>query len=137
MSILLDTGPILALADRTDPYHRSVTRAWESTRESFVTSQAVIPEACYMLAKFLGTEAELRFLDSWRSADFLVEPVSDGDLRRVLEILNAYRDQRFGYTAAALFALAERKKVTRVMTLDRRHFDTYRPAHCSAWEHVL
>jgi len=137
VSILLDTGPILSLADTSDDHHAAVKAAWEASQDTFVTSQAVITEASYLLSKYLGPDAELRLLAAWQAGDFRVEPIADDDLRRVLEILRAYRDQRFGFTDAGLFTLAERFKIRRVMTLDRRHFDAYRPAHCPTWEHVV
>ena len=137
MTVLLDTGPLLSLADRRDPCHERAKRAWRQSRGPFLTSVAVIPEAAYLLLKYLGPTAELGLLESWRSGEIRVEPVTEGDLRRVLEILRTYRDQEFGFTDAALFAMAERLKIRRVMTLDYRHFDAFQPSHCASWEHVL
>jgi predicted nucleic acid-binding protein len=137
VTVLVDTGPIVSLADRNDSRHRDVKRAWRATRGPFVTSIAVVPEVSYLLLKYLGPPAELSFLESWQSGEIRVEPVRDGDLSRILEILRTYEDQRFGFADSSLFALAERLKIRQVLTFDRRHFDSYRPAHCSAWEHLL
>ncbi len=137
MTVLLDTGPILSLADRKDPFHASVVAAWQEEEGPFVTTMGVVAEASYLLLKYLGPDSELAFLRSWREGEIRVEPVTEKDLDRVLVILARYRDQGFGFVDAALFALAERLKIRRVLTLDHRHFDAYRPAHCPAWEHLL
>ncbi len=137
MSVLIDTGPILSLADQSDPRHVEVKKVWKSSRGPFVTSIAIIPEACYLLLKYLGPEAELRFLESWQSGEFQVEPVGSKDLQRILEVLNQYKDQQFGFADASLFALAERLKIRSILTLDQRHFSAYRPSHCSHWEFLL
>lgn len=137
MTVLLDTGPILSLADRSDAFHARVATAWESEEGPFVTSSAVIPEACYLLLKYLGTGSELAFLRSWRQGEIRVESISERDLDRSIAILDRYRDQEFGFVDATLFALAERLRIRKVLTLDHRHFDAYRPAHCPAWEHLI
>jgi hypothetical protein len=135
--ILVDTGPILALADRKDPRHRDVKKAWSRHGGPYVTGVAVVPEACYLLLKYLGPDAELGFVRSWQAGEIRVEPVTDRDAQRVIEILTGYRDQAFGFTDSSLFALAERLKIRSVLTFDRRHFDAFRPIHCESWDYLV
>lgn len=137
MTVLLDTGPILSLADRSDPFHSRVAAAWTSDEGPFITTMAVIPEACHLLVKYLGAESELAFLRSWRQGEVRVESITDRDLDRSLAILERYRDQEFGFVDATLFSLAERLRIRKVLTLDHHHFDAYRPAHCAGWEHLI
>jgi predicted nucleic acid-binding protein len=135
--ILLDTGPAVSLADRSDSNHEEVKKVWLAAGESFVMSIAAVPETCYLLLKYLGPDPEIRFLRSWQEGDFLVEPVTETDRERILEIVGKYKKQRFGFTDAAAFALAERLKIRKVLTFDRRHFGAYRPAHCPGWEYLI
>lgn len=137
MTVLVDTGPLLSLADRDDPMHAAVRAAWERASGPFVTSIAVVPETCYLLMKYLGPRAERRFLEWWNRGEIVVEPVTSRDRESILAILKRYEDQKFGFSDAALFSLAERLRLPSVLTFDRRHFDVYRPAAFPAWEHLL
>jgi len=58
------------------------------------------------------------------------------DLERVTEILEQYRDARFGMVDATLMAMAERLKIEVILTLDRRDFGIYRPRHVASFRLV-
>ena len=81
----------------------------------------------------LGPEAELSFLRSLAAEELIVEQPTTGDLNRVINILDQYRDSRFGLVDATVMAVAERLKIRDILTLDRRDFGIYRPKHCSAF----
>ncbi len=63
----------------------------------------------------------------------LVE-VTCEDCSRAAEILHIYAEAKIGFVDASLVAVAERLKIRRVLTLDRRHFDMIRPRHCDCFE---
>jgi predicted nucleic acid-binding protein len=69
-----------------------------------------------------------RFVDTVAVGDLQVESVGRDDLSRVAEVLNQYADARVDFVDATIVALAER------LTLDRRHFELFRPRHCAAFE---
>ena len=58
--------------------------------------------------------------------------MTGADWTRVRALIDRYQDLRLGGTDAGLIAIAERLGVTRVATLDHRHFRVVRPAHCEA-----
>ena len=53
--------------------------------------------------------------------------LEDTDMRRAFEILDTYEDAHIGFTDASIVALAERYRLPRILTLDRRHFGFIRP----------
>jgi len=55
---------------------------------------------------------------------------------RAAELVAAYRDLPLGTVDAAVVAAAERLEVTRIATLDHRHFSVVRPRHVEAFELV-
>jgi len=67
-------------------------------------------------------------------ATWSLEPLLEGDMERVAAVLDQYRDQNIDFADAAIVAIAERLKVQRILTLDRRHFNLLRPRHCTAFE---
>ncbi len=65
-----------------------------------------------------------------------LEPMSVDahDWPRIIELTWKYRDLGLGTVDASVIALAERLKLTRIATLDHRHFSVVRPAHVEAFE---
>ena len=94
----------------------------------------VITEVCYLIGTRLGAAAEVRFLGDLAAGHLGVEPVRAGDWLRIAELVHRYRDQSLGTVDASVVATAERLGVTRIMTLDRRHFSIIRPIHTPAFE---
>ena len=52
--VLLDTGVIVALMDRSESRHRACVRVVERLERPLVTCEAVIAESCYLLRRFPG-----------------------------------------------------------------------------------
>jgi predicted nucleic acid-binding protein len=75
---------------------------------------------------------------SWRAQEALWEMLQRGvvilhsleeaDLIRMRELMKKYRDLPMDLADAALVAIAERERIRRIFTLDRRDFQIYRPA---------
>jgi uncharacterized protein len=94
----------------------------------------VLPEICYLLDSRLGHAAMRKFVTRLRSSAMRIEPLIDSDLSRAAEILRQYADARVDFVDATIVAIAERLNVTRVLTVDHRHFRLIRPKHCAAFE---
>lgn len=136
MAVLVDTGPLFALADEADRYHQAVKKFLSSHRDTWIVPAPVVTETCIVILDRLSADAEVEFLRSLAAKEMLVEPVMDADLGRAIEILEQYRDAQFGMVDATTMAIAERLKIQTILTLDRRDFRMYRPRHCSAFRLV-
>ncbi len=134
MPLLVDTGVLYALADRTDRWHdRSV--AWlAKARERLLIPVTVLPEITYLLHTRLGARAERAFVGSVTAREVDVECVRDHDLARAAELLEQY--PHIGFVDTTVVAIAERLKLTSIATTDRRHFATIVPKHAPAFELV-
>jgi predicted nucleic acid-binding protein len=75
-----------------------------------------------------------RFLNELVASEAVLESIDRADLRRIGEILEHYADSRLDFVDAAIIAIAERRDVTRVLTLDHRDFAMVRPQHCAHFE---
>ncbi|MBL7201284.1 MAG: PIN domain-containing protein [Anaerolineae bacterium] len=131
MSVVLDTSFLYALADVSDRNHTRVLDVASSLIEPLILPMPVLPEVCYLLTSRLGHFVMRRFLDELVVSDTLLEPIDRADLRRVNELLEQYADSRLDFVDAAIIAIAERRDVTRVLTLDHRDFSMVRPRHCA------
>ena len=56
------------------------------------------------------------------------------DLERVTALPGKYADSRVDFVDCVIAAMAERLGVTRILTVDRRHFGLFRPANCDYFE---
>jgi hypothetical protein len=71
-----------------------------------------------LLVPMLVATAEVRFLGDLAAGNLIPEPVAPVDWIRIAELVTRYADLPLGTVVAAV----ERRSVTAVATLDRRHF---------------
>ncbi|MBI4606225.1 MAG: PIN domain-containing protein [Planctomycetes bacterium] len=134
MPLLLDTGFIYALADQDDAWHARARSYLESTRELLLVPATVIPEVAYLLRERLGPGAETKFAKSLATAELTVESLSRADFARCVELMQRYEE--IGLVDASVVTVAERLRLKRIATTDRRHFSYVRPTHFPAFELV-
>jgi predicted nucleic acid-binding protein len=96
----------------------------------------VITEVAYLIGTRLGGDAEVRFLGDLAAGEFAIEAVMASDWLRVAELVSQYRDLPLGTVDGSVVAAAERLRITKIATLDRRHFSIVRPTHTDAFELV-
>lgn len=132
-TVLVDTGPLYALADKKDSWHARVVEFLKSVAPRLIVPITVLPEACYLTAKFLGSEAEIELADSMRRGEIAVETLTKPDWGRTLEVMRKYADVELGFVDASLVAVAERLRIRDILTVDRRHFSLVRPRHCRSF----
>lgn len=132
MPLLVDTGPLYALADADDAWHARVRDFLDGKGELLLVPVTVLPEVTYLLRGRLGPDVERRFVESLASAELTVEDLRLDDLERVAELLVAYPD--IGFVDATVVAMAERLRLGAILTTDRRHFAPIRPRHRPAFE---
>jgi uncharacterized protein len=89
----------------------------------------VVTEAASLIGTRLGAAAEVRFLGDLAAGNLIPEPVAAGDWIRIAELVARYADLPLGTVDASVVAAAERRSVTAVATLDRRHFGVVQPTH--------
>jgi predicted nucleic acid-binding protein len=113
-----------------------VAAAIAESREALVVPITILPELDYLVATRLGSRVQQSVLQAFLADEFRIENLSRADLERSLDLVTQYADNAIGLVDASIVAIAERLRVTRVLTLDRRHFERFRPRHCSAFEIV-
>lgn len=134
MPLLLDTGVIYALADRHDGWHQRVKAYLETVIEPLVVPVTVVPEVTYLIQTKLGSPTERAFVRSLTTHELDIEPLQQTDMTRAAALLEKYPE--IGFVDASVIAMAERLKLRRIATTDRRHFGPIRPAHIKRFELV-
>lgn len=134
VALILDTGPLLAALDASDPDHTVCAALVTEELEDRVVPALVLAELDYWCAERLTVDAWLTFLDDLLAGAYRLEVPTPADLTRCRELQAKYRDLGLGVVDSSVIALAERLGESRVATLDRRHFPAVRPAHVAAFE---
>jgi predicted nucleic acid-binding protein len=133
-AVLVDAGPLYALADRNDSWHDRVVSYLETVTSPLIVPVTVLPEACYLVAKFLGSKAEIELVASIQRGELAAEVLTKTDWSRTIEVMRKYSDADLGFVDASVVAVAERLRIRDVVTVDRTHFSLVRPRHCRSFE---
>jgi hypothetical protein len=128
---LCDSGPLIALFDPSDGSHERCRAVLQEFRGRFVTSWPVLTEVFHFLDRPVGRTLLWDFV---LSDAVRVEEVLKGDLGRMRALMEQYADLPMDFADASLVAMAERLRVFRVFTLDRRGFAVFRPRHAESFE---
>lgn len=134
--ILCDSGPLIAAATTNDADHHACTEMFSGLRlaeRRLLIPQTVVAEVGYMLAAWVNTEVEAKFLDSIATGDFELVDLVPEDFVRMAELVRQYEALPLGTTDASVIALAERLDVEEIATLDHRHFRVVRPSHVGSF----
>lgn len=127
--LIVDAGPLYAAAARRDKHHERSVQLLSSAERPLLVPALVLTEVSYLLSDRIGPHAELAFARSVAHGELVVEPVLDSDWERITELMEEYLDLPLGIVDASLIALAERRGLDRIATLDERHFRVVRPRH--------
>jgi len=129
-SVLVDTGILYALADKQDEWHAPAVSFVSEFRGRLVVPSPAVPEACYLLNEYLGQDAEAAFVKALINREMTLEHFSVQDLVRASDLMEKYQDNNIGFVDASTVVIAERLKICRILTTDRRHFGAIKPQHC-------
>ena len=121
--ILLDTGVIVALLDRSERYHSQCVDVLSELAGSLVTCEACIAEACYLVRDIRGASEAV--LSNVANGTFQL-PIRLVDQAAAVEKpLKKYRNVPMDLADACLVDLADRLGTGRILTLES-DFEIYR-----------
>jgi predicted nucleic acid-binding protein len=120
---LVDTGPIVGLLVAAGAHSAWAPRVWGELEPPLLTCEAVLSEAQFLVARFGGNpRAVLEFVERGAlRVGFAVQ----NNIKRLLELQQAYRRLPMSLADACLVRMAEEHPRCRVVTTDS-HFCIYR-----------
>jgi predicted nucleic acid-binding protein len=134
--LLLDTGPLVALLDRSDAAHALVTERLPETPVTLVTTGAVITECMFFLQDLPnGPEQLAAFLNA--PCVERVDVFAPAALDICSRLMRRYADTPMDFADATLVFAATVLKLPGILTLDERGFRTYRFARNRAFRLFL
>jgi len=131
--LLLDTGALVSLFDRTQTHHEACAVYDEGWTGPVVSTKAVLTESTHLLSHVSGGRETC--IDFFLAGGATLVPSDSSSLRRCRELVHRYRDLPMDFADATLVALAEELGARTVFTIDR-DFEVYRLARRSRFEIV-
>jgi predicted nucleic acid-binding protein len=122
--LLLDTGALVSLLDRSQSRHEEFARFFLSWKGPVVSTEAVLTESTHLLGRFKGGRRSC--VEFFLDGGAVLVPATVVALRRCAELIQEYADLPMDYADATLVVLAEELGTRLVCTTDRRDFGVYR-----------
>jgi predicted nucleic acid-binding protein len=130
VALIVDTGPLVALLDATDPDHERCADLLQRSTEPRVVPVCVLVEVEYLLRPW--PEAFAALLADVEAGGIELLDLPARWLLRAGELVDRYRDLPLGLVDATVVAATEMLREAKVATLDHRRFTVVRPAHTAA-----
>jgi predicted nucleic acid-binding protein len=127
VAALLDTSLIVAAADASDINHAAAVAWLERVDEPLLIGALTLVEADHVLQRGLGLRATLALLGSIASGALRVVSPTDADLARAAVLLELEAEHRPRLADAVLVASAERLRIRRVASFERRPLAVLQP----------
>ncbi len=124
--LIADTGFFYALADRSDRHHARALTTLESLNEGLITTWPVLTETTHLLNMRLSPAVSVRFLSNIADGFCALHAIEPAQMRRVAALMSKYADLPMDLADASLLLLAEHLGDGRILSTDRRDFQTYR-----------
>jgi predicted nucleic acid-binding protein len=132
--VLLDTGVIVALLDRTERHHAQAIEAVSSLEADLVTCEAVVAEACYLMRRLAGAPEAV--LENVERGVFQIPMRLSSEANAIRALVKRYRSVPMDLAEACLVRIAELVGSGRILTLDS-DFDVYRWRRTRKFERLI
>ncbi len=121
MTLVVDTGPLVALADANEPRREAILEAVRDEPGSLVVPAPATAEVDYLLGRRFGDAARRAFVADLAAGRFTVACLEREDYATVLDLEARYADLELGLVDCALIVLAQRHRTTSILSFDERH----------------
>jgi predicted nucleic acid-binding protein len=123
-NLLLDTGALVALLDRSENNHERCVEYFSSFKGNVYTTEPVLTEALYLLGP--SVRAQRACIEFFLEGGAILVPQSPASLARAAALMAKFEDTPMDFADATLVVLAEETGIDEVCTLDVRGFKIYR-----------
>ncbi len=124
MNAILDTGPWVALIDRSESKHDICVEWLSGYRDKLYSTEAVLTEVLYLLN--FSSKAQAAAIDFVLESAVEIVPLSIESLKTSKRLIEKYADLPMDYADATIVGLAMDSGINTAVTLDRKDFSIYR-----------
>jgi predicted nucleic acid-binding protein len=124
MHVIMDTGPWVALIDRSEGRHMECVQWLKHFKGNIFSSEAVLTEVLYLLN--FSLRAQSAAIDFILNGAILLVPPSLKSLKRAKKLMEQYEDIPMDYADATLVCIAEDLSIPHIVSFDAKDFSIYR-----------
>ncbi len=124
MKAIVDTGPWVALIDRSESMHLNSVHWLEQFSGTLYSTEAVLTEVLYLLN--FSIKAQCAAIDFVVESLIEIVPSNRESLRKTKNLLRKYADLPMDYSDATLVCLAMDTGIQNIVTLDKKDFNIYK-----------
>lgn len=124
MNAILDTGPWVALIDRSESMHATTVEWLRNFEGRLYTTEAVLTEVLFLLN--FSNQAQDSAIDFVTRSVVEMVPASVESLKTAKRLMKKYSDLPMDYADATIVTLAMDTGIDNIVTFDQRDFSVYR-----------
>ncbi len=124
MNAILDTGPWVALIDRSEDRHEVCVQWLRSFSGHLYSTEAVLTEVQYLLN--FSIKAQSAALDFVVEAVVDIIPLSVESTKNCKKLIQKYSDLPMDYADATIVSLANDIGIKDIVTFDQKDFSIYK-----------
>ena len=124
MNAILDTGPWVALIDRSESKHSICVQWLKNYSGRLYSTEAVLTEVLYLLN--FSVKAQSAAIDFVLKSVVEIIPSSVASLKKAKDLIKKYLDLPMDYADATLVCLAIDTGIRDIITFDEKDFNIYR-----------
>jgi len=127
VTLVIDAGPLVALADEHEPRRGEILDLLQGDRGRLFIPAPVTAEIDYLLGQRLGSQARRAFMQDLAARRYESPGLDSRDYEMALELDRRYADLNLGLADLSVAVLARKLGTRRILTFDQRHFRAIRP----------
>ena len=124
MNVILDTGPWVALIDRSESRHKACVQWLRNFSGSLYSTEAVLTEVVYLLN--FSIDAQTAALNFVIESVVQIIPLNIESTNRCRKLMLKYSDLPMDYADATVVSLANDLGTKDIVTFDRKDFNIYK-----------
>jgi predicted nucleic acid-binding protein len=122
-TVLVDAGPLIALFDKSDHYHKAIKKFLQGSKYKFVSTTAVLTEVSYMLN--FNVEAQIDFYEWVLNKGVVLCDITQSDILQLVHLTRKYADVPMDFADATLVVAAQKMGLRKIISIDS-DFNVYR-----------
>ena len=120
---LIDAGPMIALFDKSDRYHKHVMKFLKDFDDELVTTWPVVTEVSHMLD--FNIKVQIDFLKWLDIGAVNIYQTLQSDIKRIIVLSEKYIDVPMDLADSSLIVASEKLGIKDILTIDS-DYDIYR-----------
>jgi uncharacterized protein len=117
---LIDAGPIIALFDKDDKYHKNVLNFIKNYKGKLFTSWPVITEVSYFLN--FNVNVQIDFYKWIQKNAVQIINISNENIQRIIDLTEKYSDLPMDLADDSLILISEILSLKNIITIDSEYY---------------